>query len=90
MVSITLLHPNYATIKAGADAILNTRIVADVGLMFGQSFFLAIPCGILMYCAVSAQDTLRLVYIVMCVSAFILCGFYHCVADMYYTFLAAK
>ena len=90
MIGITLLHPNYAAINAGAEAILNSRITADIDLMFGQSFFLAIPCGILMYCAVSAQDTLQLVYIVMCVAAFILCGFYHCVADMYYTFLAAK
>lgn len=56
---------------------------------FLASFFLAIPCGLLMYCAVTAKDNLRLFYIIMCVSAFILGGFYHCIADMFYTFIGA-
>ena len=42
-----------------------------------------------MYCAVSAHNNMRLAYIMLCVAAFILGGFYHCVADMFYTVMGA-
>ena len=83
-------HPNYEQIQTGAQAILESRVAGDIWITFARHFILAIPCGMLMYCAVSAQDTLKLVYIIMCVAAFILCGFYHCVADMFYTLTAAN
>ena len=52
---------------------------------------LAIPCGMLMYMAVTApNDSMRIFYIMFCVAAFITGGFYHCVADMYYTFLGGR
>lgn len=54
------------------------------------SVLLAIPCGMLMYMAVSAKDNpMQLLYVGMCVVAFIMCGFYHCVADMFYTVAGA-
>lgn len=50
---------------------------------------LSIPCGMLMFMAVNVKnDSLRLFYAMLCVAAFINGGFYHCVADMFYTFLA--
>lgn len=60
---------------------------ASVGYI--NSFLLAIPCGILMYCAVNAKSEMKLFYIAFCVSAFILGGFYHCIADMFYTVIGA-
>ena len=57
---------------------------------FFGSFILSIPCGLLMYCAVNAKSAMRLFYIMICVSAFILGGFYHCVADLFYTWLGAN
>lgn len=52
-------------------------------------FVLAIFCGMLMYLAVDSfrnqQKTLiRVVPVFVCVSVFILCGFEHCVANMFY------
>ena len=58
---------------------------------FIGSLFLAIPCGMLMYMAVSAPDNpMKLFYVCMCVTAFIMGGFYHCVADMFYTLVGAR
>lgn len=50
---------------------------------------LAIPCGILMYCATAAKEKDTL-FTMLCVAAFILGGFYHCVADMFYTVVGAS
>lgn len=48
-------------------------------------FLLAIFCGLLMYAAVEGYKTSKQPLILFaCVSAFILCGFEHCIADMYY------
>lgn len=38
-----------------------------------------------MYMAVSAKGYFKPLYVSMCVMAFICGGFYHCVADMFYT-----
>lgn len=48
---------------------------------------LGIFCNILIYFAVSKfniTDTMSCVLLVLCVMAFILCGFEHCIANMYY------
>lgn len=48
-------------------------------------FLLAIFCGLLMYAAVEGYKTSKQPLILFaCVAAFILCGFEHCIADMYY------
>ena len=50
-----------------------------------QNFSRAILCGVLMYVAVSGyQKTKSFVPVVFGVAAFILGGFNHCIADMYY------
>lgn len=55
---------------------------------FLGSFLLAIPCGMLMYAATAMKEK-NILYTMLCVSAFILGGFYHCVADMFYTICGA-
>lgn len=53
-------------------------------------FILAIFCGIMMYLAVkgygtvSLEDNFGLIYIIFPIMLFILCGFEHSIADMYY------
>lgn len=63
---------------------------------FLSSFFLAVFCGILMFCAVEAyrkccedKNGCGAVFgVVMPVFVFIICGFNHCVADMAYYFIS--
>ena len=52
-------------------------------------FILAVFCGIMMYIAVNSYKTKtdpfgKYIPILMCVMTFILCGFEHCVANMFY------
>lgn len=48
-------------------------------------FLLAILCGLLMYAAVDGYSRIKNpLLLFICVSAFILCGFEHSVADMFY------
>lgn len=68
----------------GATKIMNTR----TSNMWFENIILGIFCGLLMYIAVTAYETKPWVT-VMCVSAFILSGFNHCVADMFYFFIAS-
>lgn len=52
---------------------------------------LGIYCGILMYIAVSGfKRTRNYLFIVTPVAFFILCGFNHCIADMFYTALGMQ
>lgn len=52
-------------------------------------FLLAIFCGMLMFIAVDGyKKTNNPVILFVCVSVFILCGFEHCIADMFYFWLA--
>lgn len=57
-------------------------------------FLLAIFCGILMYIAVDGYKNIEHVLgkyltVFLCVSVFILCGFEHCIANMYYFSVSA-
>lgn len=52
-------------------------------------FCLAVFCGILMYVAVDGfKEKGNPLILFLCVSVFILCGFEHCIANMYYFSLA--
>lgn len=56
---------------------------------FGATFFLAFMCGILMFIAVdnfrnNKSDFGKNIGIFLCVSSFILCGFEHSIADIFY------
>ena len=54
-------------------------------------FLLGILCGLLMYAAVEGYKRCANPLILFaCVAAFILCGFEHCIADMFYYWLAGS
>ncbi len=65
--------------------------IVDAKLMLPMpdAFLLAIPCGILMFVAVEGykradSDTAKAVIVAFCVTVFILSGFEHSIADMFY------
>ena len=73
---------------------LATKAAAIVALRSGQpaivNLLLGIYCGMLMYIAVTGfKYSQSYLFIIMPVAFFILCGFNHCVADMFYTSLGA-
>lgn len=76
----------YGTPKAFELAAAATKIVeAKAANHPLQNLILGIGCGILMYIAVKGyKDTKNMVFVFVPVAAFILGGFNHCVADMYY------
>lgn len=48
-------------------------------------FLLAVFCGVLVYAAVDGfKKTNNPLILILCVAAFVLCGFEHCIADMFY------
>lgn len=50
-----------------------------------ENLILGVFCGLLMYIAVTGyNETGNAIFVALPVSAFILCGFNHCVADMFY------
>ncbi len=58
-----------------------------------QLLILAIFCGMLIYFAVEAFSKVennfgKYVILIMCIAGFIICGFEHCIADMFYFSLA--
>ena len=99
LLAITWLG-NLAGTWIGAVAVLNTRIqgirenavgicetkLADEPLSI---FLLAIFCGILMYIAVDGfKEKENPLILFFCVSVFILSGFEHCIANMFYFSIA--
>lgn len=48
------------------------------------NFILGIGCGLCMYIAVKSWIDVQPLYTIFAVACFILCGFNHCVADMFY------
>lgn len=84
---ITLLLPQREQIIQYAAKVSQSRIYDTVLLTFLINVFLGVPCGVLMTFAVKSKDDLC---IILCVSCFILCGFRHCIADMYYLLMGAQ
>ncbi len=95
---------NFAGAYFSAFAVKNTRIfqkfdavyeIADVKLGDSplSSFLLALFCGILMFVAVdifknAKEGTVKIVGVIFPITVFILCGFEHCVANMFFFSLA--
>ena len=94
-VSITLLGNAAATFVIGAlfyralpgsigyvaEALMEAKLDAPIG----ATILRAVLCGVLMYLAVSTyREKNTVVGIVFCVPAFILAGFEHSIADMFY------
>lgn len=99
LLAITWLG-NLAGTWIGAVAVLNTRIqgirenavgICETKLADGplSVFLLAIFCGILMYIAVDGfKEKENPLILFICVSVFILSGFEHCIANMFYFSIA--
>lgn len=99
LLAITWLG-NLAGTWIGAVAVLNTRIqgirenavgICETKLADGplSVFLLAIFCGILMYIAVDGfKEKENPLILFFCVSVFILSGFEHCIANMFYFSIA--
>lgn len=91
---------NFIGTYVGGFLIRNTRFVSyqekainisNIKLddNFVSIFILSIFCGMLMYIAVNNYKKIdnyfgKVISIILCVMVFILCGFEHCVANMYY------
>lgn len=85
-VAATML-PQSEMIIEKATAIVATR-VANPSLV---NFALGAMCGLLMYVAVTGfAKTNSYLFLIMPVAFFILAGFNHCVADMFYIILGAQ
>ncbi|MCM1167080.1 MAG: formate/nitrite transporter family protein [Lachnospiraceae bacterium] len=84
----------YAAISEKAAASVDAKL-ADGYL---SMFVLAVFCGLLMFLAVDNARISRAenghiektVGVMFCVMVFILCGFNHCIADMFYLFLTGR
>ena len=75
----------FTRINIDATNICNIKI-SDYYLSL---FILGIFCGMLMYIAVDGyKKTNNPIILFICVSVFILCGFEHCIADMFYFAIA--
>lgn len=70
-----------------AKVMCNTKLELNLGAIF----FLAVMCGILMYTAVHIYKLHKSISgIIFCVPVFILCGFEHSIADMFYFAVARE
>ena len=66
-----------------------TMMEDKLAVPFGRTFFTALFCGILMYAAVRIyRERQSLSGILFCVPVFILAGFEHSIADMFYAWTA--
>lgn len=85
LVARMILYTRVA--KIGERALAMSSVKLNDNLL--SIFVLSIFCGMLMYIAVnnykkSTNEIGKYIGIFMCVMVFILCGFEHCVANMYY------
>ena len=74
-----------------AEAIASVKLNDGILSIFILSFF----CGMLMYLAVSSFKTVphefgKYLMVILCVSVFILSGFEHCIANMFYFFISGN
>lgn len=100
LILLTTWLGNLVGTAIGAFAFLNTRnalIAQNVDIICDAKlddtplsiFILAVFCGILMYIAVDGfKEKGNPIILFMGVSVFILCGFEHCIANMFYFSLA--
>lgn len=100
LILLTTWLGNLVGTAIGAFAFLNTRnalVVQNVDIICDAKlddtplsiFILAVFCGFLMYIAVDGfKEKGNPIILFMGVSVFILCGFEHCIANMFYFSLA--
>ena len=89
IVGFLIRHTRVSSMSTRALDIVNIKLSDNLLSILILSMF----CGMLMYIAVNNYKTSKneigkYVGIFMCVMTFILCGFEHCVANMFYFFVA--
>ena len=89
ITALLVLNTRIANISIRAREIVIIKISDN----YLSIFILSVFCGILMYIAVNnfkkGEDSIiKYLSVFICVVVFILCGFEHCVANMYYFSLA--
>ena len=73
-----------------AETVSNGKIISDTGSTWYRMLLFGMLCGILVYLAVDAfknekfHPVIRAFILVFCVSAFVIAGFEHCIANMFY------
>lgn len=79
---------SFTRIKDKIQPICDTLVNVKLNDTYLSMFILSIFCGFLMYVAVDAfkqkNNFLYVILPTLCVSVFILCGFEHSIADMFY------
>jgi formate/nitrite transporter FocA (FNT family) len=87
-----LCYRNTCKIKA-----INIETIVELKLNYTifEILFFSFLCGILIFIAVevykkSNEAIMKIVAVILCIAVFILIGAEHCVADMFYIFLANK
>ncbi len=69
----------------------NSIVVSRINNGCIMTGLMSIPCGFLMTTAVrSTNNAMWPIIVIMCVMTFIICGFPHCIADVYYYTLSVK
>lgn len=82
--------------RIGSKMIENSTSIVDIKLndSYLSLFILAIFCGMLMFTAVESckrrPNMIGIVAVFLCVSVFIMAGFEHCIANIYYFTMASR
>lgn len=85
LAAMGVLCSRIAGISETAKTLCETKVADDLSSLF----LLGVFCGALMYIAVEGyKQTKNPIILFMGVGTFILCGFEHCIADMFYISLA--
>lgn len=95
---IDALLLNFTRISPALREKAAASVEAKLGDSIPSMFILAIFCGMLMFLAVEnarisraeGGHTEKVVGTMICIVVFIICGFNHCIADMFYLFLTNR
>ena len=80
------LKLNHSNLRTAADLACNLKLNKSPLQIFTDAFF----CGILIYLAVNFYKKNKSIFgILVCIPVFILCGFEHCIADVFYFYLSS-
>jgi formate/nitrite transporter FocA (FNT family) len=86
LIAKVILLTRINTISQNASALCDIKLNDSLLSLF----ILGIMCGVLMYIAVEGYRILKNpVILFACIAAFILCGFEHCIADIFYFSVAS-
>lgn len=86
LAAVAVLHTRTAeNLSQAAKTVCEAKLADSLPSLF----LLAVFCGFLMFAAVDGyKSTKNPIILFMGVASFILCGFEHCIADMFYFFAA--